>query len=116
VVSNRLLVYIVNSYLTTYPVFSFQVEVSDGEGRRDFSGETDMMWEIFYKKVLQYLEKATGEIELACKVSGETGGATQMKSEADFKAIMDRVCQRAQNARTRAVGLEIKNIVSSLSS
>ncbi len=74
-----------------------------------------MMWENFHEKVLQYLEKAMGEIELACKVSGDTGGAIQMKSEADFKAIMDRVCQRAQNARTRAVSLEIKNIVSRLS-
>ena len=98
--------------LMTYIVFGFQVEVSDGDSHHNFIAETDMTWEVFQKKVLQYLESATCEVELTCKVSGDTGKASQMKDEADYKSVIERVCQRAQNAHTRAVSLEIKNIVS----
>lgn len=100
--------------LATYQllVFSFQVDVSDGEARREFVAETDMTWEVFHAKVLRYLESAAGKVELTCKVSGDTGKAGQMKGEEDYRSALERVRQRAQNARTRAVSLEIKNIVS----
>ncbi|KAM6497032.1 hypothetical protein JOM56_007505 [Amanita muscaria] len=91
-------------------VFSFQVDVSDGEARQEFVAETDMTWEVFHAKVLRYLESAAGKVELTCKVSGDTGKAGQMKGEEDYKSALERVRQRAQNARTRAVSLEIKNI------
>ncbi|KAM6501941.1 hypothetical protein JOM56_001918 [Amanita muscaria] len=69
-----------------------------------------MTWEVFHAKVLRYLESAAGKVELTCKVSGDTGKAGQMKGEEDYKSALERVHQRAQNARTRAVSLEIKNI------
>jgi hypothetical protein len=62
--------------------------------------------------VLVYLENATGRVELAYKLTGDSGRASQLKNDDDFKAAMARLCQKVGNARSRAVGLEIRNIVS----
>jgi hypothetical protein len=71
-----------------------------------------MCWEDFECRVLGYLENATRKVELAYKVTGDSGRASQLKNEEDFKAAMARLCQKAGNARSRVVGLEIRNIVS----
>ena len=71
-----------------------------------------MCWKEFRGRVIAYLENLTGPVELAYKVTGDIGKACRMKNEDDFQAAMARLCQKAGSARTRAVGLEIRNIVS----
>ena len=93
-------------------VFSFQVDVISSDARREFTAETDIPWEDFQRRILLYLENANGPVELACKVTGDTGKASHLKNEDDFKSAMGRLCHKANNARSRAVCLEIKNIVS----
>lgn len=97
-----------------YTVFKFQVDVVGGDAKREFNAETDIPWEDFRRRVLVHLEDANGPVELACKVTGETGRASHLKNEDDFKSAMGRLCQKANNARSRAVCLEIRNIVSAL--
>ena len=97
-----------------YAVFSFQVDVIGDDARaarREFSVESDISWEDFHRRVLSYLETARGVVELTCKVTGEMGKASHLKGTEDFKAAMTRLCQKANNARSRAVGLKIRNIV-----
>jgi hypothetical protein len=95
-------------------VFSFQVDVISNDARREFTAETDIPWEDFRRRVFLYLENANRPVELACKVTGDTGRALHLKSEDDFKSAMGRLCHKANNARSRAVCLEIRNIVSAL--
>jgi hypothetical protein len=86
--------------------------VIGGDAKREFLAESDIPWEDFHRRVLLYLENATGDVELACKVTGDVGKASHLKGSEDFQATMTRLCQKASNARSRAVNLEIRNIVS----
>jgi hypothetical protein len=55
-----------------------------------------------------------GPVELAYKVTGDTGRASYLKNEDDFRSAMGRLCQKANNARSPTVCLEIRNIISAL--
>lgn len=46
-----------------------------------------------------------------CKVTSGSGGATQLKTQDDYDAAIERLLLKVQSARTKAVGLEIRNIV-----
>jgi hypothetical protein len=98
----------------THIVFSFQVDVIDGDAKREFTAETDILWDDFRRRILLYLENVNGSVELAYKITGDTGKASHLKNEDDFRSAMGRLCQKANNARSRAVCLEIRNIVSAL--
>lgn len=60
--------------------------------------------------MLAYLENVTGGVELTCKVSGDRGKGTQLKDEGDFEAAIQRLCQKAGNARSHPASMEIRNI------
>lgn len=79
--------------------------------KREFSAVTDMSWMEFRHQVVLHLDSNVNPVELAYKVSGDTGKASHLKNEADFEMAIGRVYQRASSARTRAVSMEIKNIV-----
>ena len=81
-----------------YAVFSFQVDVIGGDSKCEFTAESDVAWEDFHRHVLLYLESATGVVELTCKVTGDIGKASHLKSNEDFKATMTCLCQKASNA------------------
>lgn len=95
----------------TSAVFKFQVDVISGHAKREFSAVTDMSWMEFRHQVISHLDSHGDPVELAYKVSGDTGKASHLKNEGDYEMAIGRVYQRASNARTRAVGMEIKNIV-----
>ena len=82
-----------------------------GHARREFCAVTDMSWIEFRHRVVSYLDSNDNPVELAYKVSGDTGKAYLLKNEADFEMAIGQVYQRASSARTRAVGMEIKNMV-----
>ena len=92
-------------------VFKFQVDVVSGHAKREFSAVTDMSWMDFRRQVFLHLDSNGVPVELAYKVSGDTGKASHLQNEADFETVIGRVYQRASSARTRAVSMEIKNIV-----
>jgi hypothetical protein len=94
-------------------VFSFQVDIVGGEMKREFSTETDVSWEDFRNWVIGYLAP-TSSFELVYKVSDDNGKASHLDSVGDFNTAMERLCHGAGNACTRAVSLEIRNIVSAL--
>ena len=71
----------------------------------------DIPWEDFKSRVLAYLDSARGEVELVYKFAGESGRAFHLDNAEVFASLMECLCQKASNARTRAVGLEVKNAV-----
>jgi hypothetical protein len=95
-----------------YAVFSFQVEVIADGTKREFRAETDMPWEDFHSCVLAFLDSASDKIELVYKFSGDSGKASHLNDAPCFVGVMEHLCQKASNARTRAVGLEVRNAVS----
>lgn len=87
-------------------VFNFQVDVLGGRAKCEFFTETDITWPDFQQRVAVYLGNNT---ELMYKVTGDTGKGSYLKDSDNFKAAMERLCQRAYHARTRAVALEIRD-------
>jgi len=72
-----------------------------------------MPWEDFKSRVLAYLDhNANEEVKLVSKMTGDSGRASHLDNAQTFSAVMEHLCQKASNARTRAVGLEVKNAVS----
>lgn len=96
--------------LTICSVYTYQVDVVEGSAKREFTAETDMPWLDFRRRAVGLLEY--NEIELVYKVTGDSGRPSHLKTEADFNSAMARVCQKALSARSRPVGLEIRNTVS----
>ena len=62
--------------------------------------------------MVRYLESATGFVKLGYKISGDTGKLTLLETTHDYKQAMDRIVQRASVARSRAVSMDVKNLVS----
>ena len=91
-------------------VFRFQVEVVEGSAKRESTTETDTAWEDFRRHVHGLLENV--DIELTYKLTGDTGKASHLATRADFDATMERLCHKALSARSWAVAMEAKNIVS----
>ena len=101
--------------LTRYnAVFTFQVDVVAGEAKHDFFAQTDIIWEDFRKLAIACLDINGQAVQLTCKVTGETGKASHLGNANEFDAIIGRLRQKASNARTKAVGLEVRNIVSNV--
>ena len=94
-------------------MFTFQVDIIGSEMKREFSAETDISWEGFRNRMIGYLAP-NSTFDLAYKLSSDSGKASQLNSAEEFKTAMERLYHRASNARTRAVSLEIQNMVSAL--
>jgi hypothetical protein len=95
------------SDLTSHIVFGIQADVVDGEKRETFYAETDMPWVEFRDRVIRILGDPQ-KVKLSGKITGEGKWAILNGAEG-LEAIMQRICQKAFNARTKSVGLEVKN-------
>ena len=71
-----------------------------------------MPWGDFADRAKAYLDGTPKPIELAYKISGETGKPVVLAFQDDFETAMERVCTKAVHARTKAVSIEVKNLVS----
>jgi hypothetical protein len=88
-------------------VFRFQVDILGDRAKSELSAETDISWPDFQRRVGVYLGNNS---ELVYKVTGDNGKGSYLKNGDDFKTA-ERLCQRAYNARTRAVVLEMRDVV-----
>lgn len=78
-----------------------------------FSAETDMSYEHYRERILNALGDATPQpIQLVYRVSGDGGGYSALTTEDDFEPAMEKVVARARVARSKAVVVEVKNLVS----
>jgi len=89
-------------------VFCFQVDILGGRAKSELSTETDISWPNFQWCIGVYLANNS---ELVYKVTGDNGKGSYPKNGDDFKMAMERLCQRAYNACTQAVVLEIRDVM-----
>jgi hypothetical protein len=71
-----------------------------------------MGWDEF--RVLAYarLELPPDDVRLGYRISGETRRWVELTCQSDWNVVVSRVREKAVVARTRAVGIELKNLVS----
>jgi hypothetical protein len=90
--------------------WEFTVEVIDDRVRRAFIAHTDMTWRDFMEKSHQYFND--DEVRLAYRLCSDRGAMTYLGCESDWHTATRRVKEKAVAARTRAVAMELKNMVS----
>jgi hypothetical protein len=88
-------------------VFVIQADILDGEKRESFYAETDISWVEFRDRVVRILGDPQ-KVELSGKITSEGKWAVLNGAEG-LEGVMQRICQKAFNARTKSVGLEVKN-------
>lgn len=88
-------------------MFTIQADVLDGERRETFYTETDMSWVEFCDHIIRILGDLQ-KVELSGKITGE-GKWVILNGAEGLEGLMQRICQRAFNARIKLVGLEVKN-------
>jgi hypothetical protein len=71
-----------------------------------------MTWQDFTGKVHQYFDGPRDEIQLGYRINGDARTMTTLTCDNHWKAALKRLAEKADNARTRAVTMEIKNMVS----
>lgn len=92
-------------------MFAFEVNILDGEKSETFYADTEMPWAEFRDRVVRILGDPQN-VQLSAKIVGE-GKMGVLNGAEGMSQMMQRIVQKASNARTKPVALEVKNSVSS---
>jgi hypothetical protein len=96
----------------TYKVWLFDVDVVDNRVRHSFETQTDTTWLELFSDMQKFLNRPPSDVCLGVRISGETGGMTNVTCEPEWAKCLIRLRERILVARTRAVSIEIRNLVS----
>ena len=94
-------------------MWHFVVVIIDNNIKHSFNAQTDMEWSDIIDEVHSYIRKPRAEIQLGY-CFGETGVMTYLADKSDWDKAMCQLQGRIKAARTCAVSMEIKHIVSSM--
>jgi hypothetical protein len=95
-----------------FEVWSFEVAVLEDDDRRTFMARSDDDWTSVNNQVLARLDSM--EVRLVFRLNVGTRTWSALTCEADWISALARVRERAATARTRAVSMEVKNLVSNV--
>jgi len=93
-------------------VWRFAVQVVNDKTKHTFDARTDMVWDEFAERAYSHFDKPHNNVRLGYRVSGDTSAMSQLTCANDWEHALDRVKERVIAARTRAVGMELKDMVS----
>ena len=93
-------------------VWSFDVDVVTGTAKRTFAAHTSMTWQVLVDEIMINLGDSPKPVQLMCKVTGDTGRMLHLNNVLDWDTIVTHPITKVKTARTSAVSLEIKNVVS----
>lgn len=96
----------------TYKVWLFHVNVVDSHVRHKFEKQTNTKWLEIFAEVQIHLNRPPSDLCLGIQISGETGGMTYDTCELEWDDCLILLQERILAARTCAVSIEIKNLVS----
>jgi hypothetical protein len=80
--------------------------------RRSFSAHTNMTWMEFVNKAHQHFDVPRAEVSLGYRLNGDTRMMSYLSCESEWNAALARLKEKVLAARTRAVTMELKNMVS----
>lgn len=86
--------------------------VYDDHTIRNFTSQTNMSWRDCRERVLACLDSSSEEVRLQYWINSGPHGWMDLACEVDWKAAVDAVAEKAPAARTRAVSMEVKDVVS----
>lgn len=77
-----------------------------------FDAQTNMTWGDFISKALRHIDQPRDDVRLVYRVSGSARAMSSLTCEYDWNAALRSVKEKVMTARTRAVFIEVKNVVS----
>jgi hypothetical protein len=87
------------------------VEVIDNNIKHALDAQTDMKWVDFVDKVHDQFGKPHAKVQLVYRI-GDSGVMSYLAHKDDWDKAMEQLRGRIKAARTRAVSMEVKNMVS----
>jgi hypothetical protein len=94
-------------------VWEFLVDVTDDRMRNTFIAQTNITWDNFTEKVYQCVDKPHDDVCIGYRISGDPCAMIYLNCEYEWNTALRRMREWVLAARTRAVSLEVKNMVSS---
>ncbi|KAI0293473.1 hypothetical protein BC826DRAFT_969203 [Russula brevipes] len=95
-------------------VWRFAVQVVNDKTKHTFDARTDMVWDEFAERAYSHFDKPHDNVRLGYRVSGDTSAMSQLTCANDWEHALDRVKERVIATCTRAVGMELKDMDSSV--
>lgn len=92
--------------------WQFMVEVTDDQVMHVFTAHTNMSWQDFDEKAHGHFNKARDGVCLGYRLNGDTRAMSELSCEYHWTTALSRVRDRCIAARTRAVTMELRNMVS----
>ena len=71
-----------------------------------------MRWQVLVDKIMINLGNSPKPVQLVCKITGDTRRMSHLNNVVDWDTILTRLITKVKAARTCAVSLEVKNVVS----
>jgi hypothetical protein len=93
-------------------VWEFNVEVTDDKMKQVFIANTGMSWSDFMKSAYERFNNAPDDIRLGYRIRGDMRAMSHLSCEYDWGLALENIKERVNAARTRAVGVELRNVVS----
>ena len=90
------------------------MEVIDNHIKHAFAARTDVSWLDFQDEVLQHFTRRHDDVSIGYWFGGEAGPVLPVDCEADRKNAIGRLQDKLLGARTHAVSMEVKNLVSNM--
>lgn len=100
------------SYLLHLAVWDFDVHVASTVAKQLFKAHSALSWNEFEREVLKRLDGAVLPVQLAYKLSCDTGKMSYLKDDTDWADALRRLDEKAPGRRKNAVSMEVRNLVS----
>ena len=95
-------------------MWQFVVEVIDDNERHEFLASTSMTWRNFEERALSHINRPREQVTLGYHLNMDPCGMTQLTCENQWDAAQICVREKCLVAQTRAVMMEVRNLVSIL--
>jgi hypothetical protein len=82
---------------------------------RTFSTHTNTTWDAFLTEAYRHFDRPCDQVRLGYRISGDARAMSYLTNEIKWTAVLVCVKEKAVTARTRAVSMELKNMVSTRS-
>lgn len=96
-------------------VWQFDVDIADGNISHTLVVRTDARWTNVLERILDQLDEPRDRIRLVYRIRGDPRGPSNLLCASDWDLVLRRVREKILSARTRAVTVEVKDMVSTAS-
>ena len=88
------------------------MDVTDDHVRHTFSTQTNMACKEFVEKAYEHINRPHDDVHLGYQISGDARALSYLTCEYNWKTVLNRLKEQVVAAWTRAVTMEVMDMVS----